>query len=48
MRKAEIFKSLNEAQRREFDYDIEQIITEVISSCNLSSDKLHETSVNMR
>lgn len=48
MKKTEIFKSLTESQRQEFEKDTKEIIEEVIKSGNLHFDKSHEVNVNLR
>ena len=48
MKKTEIFKSLTESQRQEFEKDTKEIIEEVIKSGNLHFDKSYEVNVNLR
>lgn len=48
MKKSEIFKSLIQSQRQEFEKDTQVIIEEIIKSGNLHFDKSHEINVNLR
>ena len=48
MKKTEIYKSLTESQKQEFEEDTKKIIEEVIKSGNLHFDKSHEVNVNLR
>lgn len=48
MKKSEIFKSLTQSQRKEFEKDTQAIIDKIIKSGNLHLDKSHEINVNLR